>query len=146
MEYKFGKTSQIRLNTTHKDLQTIMHYAIQRSEIDFGIAEGYRSLARQQVLFKEGKTKIDGITKTGKHNIFPSMAVDIYAYYDNKAQWDKESLIFIAGVIHTAAKILLNMGLIEHKIRWGGNWDMDGKIIKDQSFIDLPHFELISIK
>ena len=28
------------------------------------------------------------------------------------------------------------------KIRWGGDWDSDN-IMKDQTFNDLPHFEII---
>jgi hypothetical protein len=32
---------------------------------------------------------------------------------------------------------------ITSKLKWGANWDMDGEIITDQGFMDLPHFELI---
>jgi peptidoglycan L-alanyl-D-glutamate endopeptidase CwlK len=135
--YKFGTTSKERLATCHDDLQKIMESAIALSPIDFGIACGHRSIADQQKAFNEGKSKIDGITKKGKHNYSPSLAVDVYAFVNGKASWDAKELCVIAGVVLAVAA---NYGI---KLRWGGNWDMDSQIISDQSFQDLPHFELI---
>ena len=97
----------------------------------------------QQFRFDQGKSKIDGVNKKGKHNYCPSRAVDIYAYYDGKAQYDITHMSYLAGVIIGVAKILYDDGEIDHEIRWGGNWDSDGKILIDQSFDDTPHFELI---
>lgn len=142
--YRFGRTSEKRLETCHPDLQMIMHTAIRRSSIDFGIAEGHRSIERQKQLYDEGKSRIDGITKKGKHNYNPSLAADVYAWYDGKANWDTESLCYIAGVVQATAVELFDAGKISHKIRWGGNWDMDGVILLDQNFDDAPHFELIA--
>jgi peptidoglycan L-alanyl-D-glutamate endopeptidase CwlK len=123
-----------------------MGSAIIISDIDFGIAEGHRSIELQQQYFNEGKSKIDGITRKGKHNYTPSLAVDIYAYVNNKAVWDKETISYLAGIIQACAVILFKEGKINHIIRWGGNWDMDGEILYDQSFDDRPHFELIKPK
>lgn len=141
--YNFGKTSLEKLETCHHDLQNIMKEAIRISNVDFGIAEGYRDTIRQKQLFDEGKSKIDGITQKGKHNQRPSMAVDIYAFINNKASWDNESLSYLAGIIHTVAGYLYEQGSIIHKVRWGGNWNMDGVILLDQTFDDRPHFELV---
>lgn len=141
--YKFGKTSLERLKTCHEDLKLILHRAIRRSSVDFGIAEGHRSLERQKQLFNEGKSRIDGITKKGKHNYTPSLAVDIYAYYNGKSQWDSLHLSYLAGLIESVSNELYEEGLITHRVRWGGNWDSDGVIVIDQSFNDLPHFELV---
>lgn len=135
--YKFGTTSKQRLATCHEDLQKVFGAAIALSPIDFGIAEGHRSLERQKQLFDEGKSRIDGISKKGKHNYSPSLAVDVYAFVNGKASWDSKELCVITGVVLAVAA---NYGI---KLRWGGNWDMDGQIISDQNFIDLPHFELI---
>ena len=148
MNNKFGTRSQDNLNTCHPDLIKIMELAISRSEIDFGITEGHRTLARQNQLFIEGKSKIDGYTKKGKHNVLPSEAVDIYTYHPDletrrKLAYDKSHLSYIAAVVKTCAQQLLEEGLITHKIRWGGNWDGDGVIDYDQSFDDYPHFELL---
>ena len=121
-----------------------MKVAISISDVDFGIAEGYRSVEDQQKYYREGKSKIDGITQKSKHNYNPSMAVDIYPYFDGKAQWEKEHSSYLAGLIHAIAEMLYNENEITHKVRWGGNWDMDGIILIDQSFDDRPHFELVN--
>lgn len=135
--YKFGNTSQERLNTCHEDLIKIFESAIALSPIDFGIAEGHRSIERQKKLFDEGKSKIDGITRKGKHNHSPSLAVDVYAWVNGKASWEQNHLCIIIGVVMAVAA---NYGI---KLRSGANWDMDGEFITDQSFQDLPHFELV---
>jgi len=140
--YKFGKTSAKRLLTCHIDIQTIMNKAIENSPIDFGVAEGERSVERQKELFDAGLSKIDGVTRKGKHNYSPSLAVDIYPFINGAADWDNETLSFLAGFIHGIASQLLEEGKISHAIRWGGNFDMDGEIL-EQSFDDRPHFELI---
>lgn len=145
--HKFGNRSLERLNTCEKDLFKIMSLVISRSQIDFSITEGHRSLERQEQLFKEKKTKIDGVNKKGKHNYFPSLAVDIAIYHPdkntrNKLVYHVPSLAYVAGVVQSCAIELFEKGEIKHKVRWGGNWDKDGIILQDQSFDDLPHFEL----
>lgn len=143
MGYKFSRTSLKRLETCHEDLEKILKVAVSVSDIDFGIAEGHRTIEKQQEYFNEGKSKIDGINKKGKHNYSPSLAADIYPYFDNGAKWDNEHLSYLAGLIHGVSEMLYEDGAINHKIRWGGNWDMDGIILLDQSFDDRPHFELV---
>lgn len=140
--YKFSNKSKERLNTCHEDLRLIANIAIQRSQIDFGIAEGHRSVERQYDLYKAGLSKIDGVNKRGKHNYKPSLAFDIYAWVNGKSSYDQRYIIFIAGVILAVAKELKEQGRIETELRWGGNWDGDGQIINDQSFNDLVHFEI----
>lgn len=150
MGFKFGKNSRSNLDTCHPDLIRIMESAISKSSVDFGITEGYRSLARQKQLFDEGKSTIDGINKVGKHNHSPSLAVDIYVYHPDlqtrrKLAYDKSHLSYVAGIIQASAESLLANGQISHRVRWGANWDMDGVIDYDQSFDDFPHFELRAI-
>lgn len=141
--FRFSKTSEDRLATCHIDLQQIMLKAIQVSDMDFGIAEGHRSVEKQQQYFKEGKSKIDGIKRKGKHNYKPSLAADIYPFVCGKADYKPENVTYLAGIIKAVSEILYSSGKITHKIRWGGNWDMDGTILIDQSFDDRPHFELV---
>lgn len=143
MSYQFSNTSKERLSTADEDLQLIMKKAIGISKIDFGIAEGHRSVEKQQQYYREGKSKIDGINKKSKHNYNPSRAVDIYAYVNGKANWDTQHLSYLSGLFEGIAYYLKEKGLISHDIRWGGNWDNDGIIMDDQSFDDLPHFEII---
>ena len=142
--FTFGDKSKQKLASCHKDLILIMELAISISPIDFGISEGQRTTERQQKLFREGKSRIDGISKMGMHNYTPSMACDIFAYIPQQKNlaYDYATLTFLAGLITSCANILHEKGAINNVVRWGGNWDSDDIIIKDQNFIDLPHFEL----
>jgi peptidoglycan L-alanyl-D-glutamate endopeptidase CwlK len=137
--YFFGEKSINQLSTCHPDLQLIMNTAIKISDIDFSIIEGYRTLELQEKYYNEGASKV----QTGKHNLIPSMAVDICPYI-NGLKWNYEHFTYLAGLIHGITEMLLKEGKITHRIRWGGNWDMDGTILIDQSFDDRPHFELIN--
>jgi len=139
---KLSTISQARLNTCHQDLRLIFSEAIKVTLVDFGIAEGHRTVERQQQLFKEGKSQIDGVTRLGKHNYNPSMAVDIYGWVNGKTCYDERTLCYLAGTIMAVAGTLLNQGRITHELVSGLNWDGDGEIITDQKFQDLVHFEL----
>lgn len=141
--YKFGMVSRKKLDSCHEDLQLIIQEALKLSDVDFGISEGHRDVATQQMYFRQGKSKIDGVTKLGKHNVMPSEAVDIYGYVNGRATYNVQTLAYIAGVVTAAAKVLYEQGKVNYIIRWGGNWDRDGEIITDQNFDDLPHFELV---
>jgi len=140
---KFSAKSCERLTSCNTDLVLVMMSAIKLSRIDFGIAEGHRSVELQQKYFNEGKSKIDGITKKGKHNLTPSMAVDLYAWVNNKVDYRTHNFIYLAGLIEGVSSELHAAGTISHRIRWGGNWDQDGEILTDQTFDDLVHFELV---
>lgn len=147
MGYRFGSTSNRKLGTCHPDLQKVMGLAISRSRIDFGIREGMRTLETQQHYFELGYTTLDGVEKKSKHQSDPSMAADIYIYHPDikirrKLQYDKASLAYVAGVIVSCTKELYEKGEIKYDVRCGLNWDMDGVILMDQSFDDMPHFEL----
>ena len=144
----FSKTSEARLSTCESYLQKVFNKAIELSHIDFGIAQGERTIELQRQYFNEGKSKVnpDAYTQEvlplkGKHitNLAYTKAgaVDIYAYINGAASWDVKSLCYIAGVIMSIDKSL------ENRMRWGGNWNMDGEIISDQNFQDLPHFEMV---
>lgn len=141
-KYKFGKRSLEKLTTCHQDIQDILRAALRVSNIDFGVSEGHRPIELQRKYFAEGKSQCDGVKTLSKHNATPSNAVDIYAWANGKANWDKENLCYIAGVINAVSEILCEGKAVSSEIRWGGNWDGDGVILKDQSFDDLPHFEL----
>ena len=146
---KLSKTSEARLNTCDPYIQKVIRKAIQISAIDFGVAQGERTIEDQTKYFNEGKSKVNPANYTkeelplkGKHitdNVYTkSGAVDIYAYIPGKgASWDKNHLCYLAGVIMSID------AQMESKLRWGGNWDMDGEIVIDQGFDDLPHYEMI---
>ncbi len=145
---KFGSRSKKELLTCHEDLQKICNSTIRM--IDFSVLEGHRSLARQQKLFGEGKSKLDGIKRISKHQGMPSMAVDIAPYPINFENREKVRARFyhLAGFIIAQAFELFLSKKIDYLVRWGGNWDFakeNGQVnFDDQSWDDLPHYELIS--
>jgi hypothetical protein len=133
MTYSFGARSEKKLATCHPKIQELMRIAIKVTPYDFAVIEGHRSVERQQELFAAGMTQIDGITKLGKHNWTPSKAVDCVPF---PIDWTNVKRFHIlAGVILGVAG---GMGLA---IRAGIDWDGDGDFT-DQSFHDLPHYEL----
>lgn len=149
MSYALGKNSIQRLNSCHPDIQAVVKEAIRHTQVDFGVAEGHRPVARQQKLYAQGRTApgkivtyVDGKERVGKHNLQPSMAIDLYAWVGGKALWDERYLTYLAGVLTATAERLYQAGAIKHRWHWGGNWDRDGVIVDDQKFIDYPHHEL----
>ena len=125
----FSKRSRDRLETCDIRLQRIMDEVIEI--IDCEILEGHRGKELQDLYFSQGKSKLQ--FPESKHNQNPSIAIDIAPY---PIDWnDKSRFYFLAGVVKGVA---YNQGI---KIRWGGDWDSDNDF-KDQTFFDLPHFEI----
>jgi peptidoglycan L-alanyl-D-glutamate endopeptidase CwlK len=138
----FGERSKERLDTTHQDIQVICKEVIQN--FDFSVLEGSRSLAQQQEYFNTGRSKLDGIKQKSKHQSYPSLAIDIAPYpidFKNNSK-AKARFYLLAGYMFQASEMLFKTGITTHNLRWGGDWDAD-KDFHDQSFDDLPHFELV---
>lgn len=136
---EFSKVSKERLSGCHPDLITLMNSAI--DDYDFTIICGYRSQKDQDKAYNEGKSKLK--YPDSKHNLIPSMAVDIapVKYFDNGGVWidwdDLQSFFDLHEVIKSHAK---ELGI---KIRWGGDWD--GNPLTRNKFNDFPHYELIEV-
>lgn len=154
MPYSFGENSERKLKMCHPDLVKILKAAIQVTNVDFGISDTLRSDEDQLKYFLEGKSRIDPRDKElrlkSKHLADEqgyARAADLFCFVKGSPSlmYDTEHLSYIMGVIHTVTEILYSAGEITHKIRWGGNWDMDGCIVKDQGFDDLPHIELYKV-
>ena len=160
MAHTLGQRSLKQYNTLHPDLQKIIDWGLRFCIVDFTLTEGHRPVERQFELYKKGRefvdgrwkvknkkwivTKIDGYNIKGKHNHDPSLAVDFCAYVPGKVEklmWDTNHLSYIASSLVTIAEFLFEKGDIEHKLRWGGNWDKDGDLA-DNNFYDRPHVEL----
>jgi len=145
--YSFGKTSTERLNTCHPDIIKIMNEVIKYHDIS--VLEGIRSLERQQKLFKDGKSQLDGIIKVSEHQDKGdglSHAIDIMPYYKGFNPFTSENgaktFYYLAGLVQSTAQKLYDDGEISHLITWGGNWDNDMDFFGDSQFFDLPHFQL----
>lgn len=136
---KFGNRSKANLDTADPRLQRVCYRALSYGVMDFSVIEGHRTIEKQQKLYAEGKSQIDGITRKGKHNENPSLAVDLLPYphkINGVNVWeDKQRFSVLAGLILAAAA---EEGVT---LRWGGDWDGDGNNA-DSSFHDMPHFEL----
>jgi peptidoglycan LD-endopeptidase CwlK len=126
---KFSQKSRDNLARLHPQLQRLLCEAIK--EVDFSIVEGYRPLDRQKELYEQGKSKI----LEGKHNKYPSDAVDIAPYPYPKNELELRQLYYLMGIIKG---ISIRMGI---KIRFGGDWNRNNDI-RDDKFQDAWHLEL----
>jgi peptidoglycan L-alanyl-D-glutamate endopeptidase CwlK len=137
---KFGKRSESNLQTCDDRLQRIARRVLSYGVTDFSVIEGHRTLERQLSIYHAGKSQIDGVNKKGKHNEYPSQAIDVLPYpavVNGVDVWaDKQRFCVLAGLFMAAAA---EEGV---SIRWGGDWDNDGNNA-DSNFNDLPHIELI---
>ena len=126
----FGKASQEKLATCDPRLQKVFNEVIKH--FDFTVIEGHRGEAAQNKAFAEGESKLK--YPQSKHNKTPSLAADVLPY---PIDWnDTNRMRYFAGFV---VGIAATMGI---KIRWGGDWNQNIEL-KDNSFNDLPHFELV---
>ena len=127
---KFGVNSRDKLSSCDERLQNVFNEVIKH--IDCSVLEGHRSGERQDKLFDLGRTKVK--YPNGRHNAFPSNAVDVTPY---PIDWeDRERQTLFAGFVLGTAKA---MGIT---LRWGGDWDRDYQV-QDNKFDDFPHFEIV---
>ncbi len=135
-----GARSLSRLEGVHPDLVKVIKRAAALSSQDFTILEGVRTPARQKELYAQGRTKPGNIvtwTLKSNHFVNPKTgfghAVDMCPF---PIDWtDTKKFDTIAKVMFQAAD---ELGI---KIRWGADWDQDGKP-RERGESDSPHFEL----
>ena len=118
------------LETCDERLQKVFIEVIKH--VDCRVFSGHRSNEEQDRLFEEGKTQLRA--GGSKHNKSPSLAVDVTPY---PIDWENRGrmLLFNGFVLGTAKQ----MGVI---LRSGSDWNMNFDP-RDQTFHDLPHFELM---
>ena len=129
MMYKFSQRSLDNLKNVDERLVRICNELIKR--VDYTVIEGFRTPERQKELYDKGFSKIDGITKKGKHNYSPSLAIDIIPYKKGHNPFDgsKESDIMFNNLAKEFKQVAKELGI---NITWGGDW----------KFIDKPHFQI----
>tara|TARA_Y100000004_G_scaffold4519_1_gene5385 strand:- start:71 stop:469 length:399 start_codon:yes stop_codon:yes gene_type:complete len=126
----FGAKSKANLSECHPDLQKVFNKVIQ--SYDCSVIEGYRGREEQDAAFHSGKSKLQ--YPKSKHNRQPALAADVIPY---PVDWDDTKQFYhFAGFVQGIAE---EMGI---QIRWGGDWNSN-RLFEDQSFHDLPHYELI---
>ena len=140
----YSQSSQKRLESCHIDIQTIFNEVIKT--VDHSIFCGHRNKQEQTKAFEANLSQVQ--YPNSRHNSIPSMAIDAGPYFPElkNTDWkDHKAFAFFAGYVKCTAFRLFNEGKIKHSIRWGGDWDSDGRTL-DQTFNDLPHFELVRVK
>lgn len=127
-----SNSSSDKLSQCHPELQRLVRAV--ESRISLVVACGHRGETEQNRAFAEGKSKLK--FPASKHNKLPSLAVDLVPLKRSKIDWnDKVLFYYFAGYVMAVA------AMIDIKVRWGGNWNMNDDL-HDQTFFDLVHFEL----
>lgn len=131
----FGKNSKSNLSECHPDLQNLFNEVIKHQNC--AVIVGYRGEREQNQAFREGRSKL--AYPDSKHNKKPSRGTDAIPWFENSPhiRWnDRERFYYFGGFVLGIANIM------RINIRWGGDWDQDDEL-HDQTFFDLPHFELL---
>lgn len=131
----FAKTSLDRLATCHPDLQRLFLEVVKH--VDCTVLCGEREKDEQEQAFKDGMSKVHW--PDSKHNRKPEdppgvKAADVAPY---PLDWNDK-----ARFTHFAGKVLGIAAVLGIKVRWGGDWALDGTPSNDK-FFDGPHFELV---
>lgn len=125
----FSRKSLDKLATCDARLQRVFMEVIKH--FDCTVLTGHRNEADQNAAFASGTSQKRW--PNGNHNSMPSKACDVTPY---PVDWeDRERMTLFAGFVIGTAQ---GMGI---DIRWGGDWNENMKV-KDNSFDDLPHFEV----
>ena len=131
----FSKTSRKRLDTAHKDLQTLFNEVIKH--FDCSILCGERGEEAQMKAFNDGFSKVK--YPDSKHNKQPSLAVDAVPF---PIEWkNTDRMRFFIGFVLGVAKMLKEEGKIKSNIISGIDWD-NNTVLKDTRFQDFPHFQI----
>lgn len=129
------------LQSVLPQLADVVRLAIQITTQDFSVLQSVRTQAEQAALYAQGRTKPGPVvtwTLHSKH--IPgadgySHAVDLFpGDWNTPAKFDA-----VAKAMFTAAD---QLGYV---IRWGADWDRDGKP-REKGETDSPHFEWVGVK
>lgn len=134
---KFSTTSKTRLDTCHPELQLLFNTVIET--FDCSILVGHRGQADQDDAFRTGKSKLNW--PNSKHNSTPSMAADVAPY---PIDWTNiKRFYWFGGYVLGIADMLYSSGKMQHRVRYGGDWDRDFDLADEKGLSDLVHFELV---
>ncbi len=125
--FKFGKSSERRLDELEPELVAVARRALQLSPFDFGVACGLRSLEDQKIALKQGRTTTLKSRHLANENGL-SEALDIAVYIKGKYEandtgvYRKVCQAFVTAAIELGVHI--ELGCLWH------------------TFIDSPHIQL----
>ena len=151
MTFILSKRSLDKLEGVDERLVQVVLTAINLTEVDFGVIEGVRSIARQKELVNSGASQ----TMKSKH--IEGKAIDLIAYVGTRISWELSLYDDIAEAMKESSR---ENGLA---VRWGGSWSVPDirfwngtmeramnsyidscRSLGKKPFIDGPHFEISS--
>lgn len=126
---EFSDAEEAKLVSCDEKLQLLVRTV--NGEFPLVVVYGHRGEVEQEKAVKNGFSKVH--FPNSKHNSLPSEAVDLAPHPLN---WnDRERFI------EMYSKVMEVAGRLGIKIRAGADFNEDGDL-KNDRFIDLPHFEL----
>jgi peptidoglycan L-alanyl-D-glutamate endopeptidase CwlK len=135
---KWSEKSRIQRETIHPELKLLADVMLQIH--DCSLLQGFRGEEEQNNAYYMNNSKLKW--PESKHNKTPSLAMDLAPYIKGQSYWDREQVLFFAGMVVAVADVLYEQGNMKYRIRWGGDWDSDNNF-KEHSFFDGIHFELV---
>lgn len=126
--YRFGRTSQGRLDTCHVDIQLIFGEIIK--VVDCRVIEGARTKEQQRKNIAKGVSW----TMKSKHVERPCRAIDIIPYPDDWEDIERFKL-FAALVFATSRRLKI-------PLRYGGTWSRNPTDKYTGTRADWAHYEL----
>lgn len=113
--WKLSNRSKTRLEGVHPSLVEVVHKALQKSSVDFGVTCGVRDLETQKKLLAAGRST------TLKSYHLPqddgySHAVDVVCYLDGDVCWELPIYDRVADAFKAASE---DVGLT---LKWGCAW------------------------
>ena len=102
---------------------------------DHSILKSHRSKSEQDAAFESGNSKLKW--PNGKHNVIPSMAIDVLTYPRPPDDMDLRAEQFYLLGLYVGIGAEMGIELIT-----GADWDDDGEVT-DNGWDDLFHIEIV---
>ena len=132
MSYRFGKDSLENLSSVDPRLEEIAKLVLIIK--DHSIIKGHRGQVEQDAAYASGASHV--FWPNGKHNKFPSLAIDVQTYPRPADDQDlRDEQLYLLGLYKGIGS------LIGVRLRTGADWQNDG-VIKTIGFVDLFHVEI----
>ena len=133
--HHWGRKSHAHLASVDPRFKELCDCALAVAPFDLAVTCGLRDKVTQDEAYRAGRSELRW--PHGRHNALVGQlacAVDLHPY---PIDWtDTRRYYYLAGIMYVLARSA------SIKLRWGGDWDRDGSFA-DQTFNDLPHFELL---
>ena len=117
MAFKLSRRSKNKLHKVHPALVAVVEKAIEITDVDFGIADGARTMEDQKERVRTGSSQ----TLKGRHvpennESGYSCAVDVFAWVGNEARYE---WIWYERIAKAMFKAAIELGV---DLEWGGFW------------------------